>query len=667
MIMEKIFGPEGLLAVSLPDYERRPGQQTMALAVAQALAPETIAAPTLSSFPQSANILVVEAETGIGKTLAYLIPAVLSGRKVIISTATLTLQDQILNKEIPFIQQHFDSDLTALCVKGRQNYLCLHRYRQFIDESRQQIFDAPPEIELLQSWLEKTDTGDRAELDWLPDNSSLWRRISAAANQCLGSHCPEETSCFISRMRKKAAASRLLIVNHHLFFSDLALRITGFGEVLPRYETVIFDEAHHLETIATNFFGSSFSHYQVLDLVNDVEKMTKTVSQTRQKEKIGLAARLLVAHTERFAALFPDVRGKFPLAEFIASLPQWEDEVQILTDCLHRLQDHLIVFCQTDDIWHGMVRRCEELLDNLQRVTHGIMPEGENAAPDNAVRWYERRDKSITLHASPIEIAGVLQEILYTRIQSCIFTSATLTVGGEFTYFLERLGLPSSTPTLCLTSPFDYANRTLLYVPPKTFPQPGTENSLEKVQQKIYDILLVSKGRGLVLFTSISAMQHVYAFLADRFPYPVLIQGEAPRSLLLRKFHKLPASVLLAVASFWEGVNIPGESLSCVIIDKLPFEVPNDPIIVARLDRIRQEGGNPFLDFQVPRAILTLRQGVGRLMRAATDSGLLAILDVRLFTKSYGRIFLKSLPPSPITRDFNDLQDFFHKVTSGAI
>jgi ATP-dependent DNA helicase DinG len=648
--METIFGPSGLLAGALPDYEVRPGQAEMALAIAQTL------------DGRDASILAVEAETGIGKTLAYLIPAVRSGQKVVISTGTLNLQDQILNQEIPFIRRHIDPGLTALCVKGRQNYLCVYRYRQLVVDQQQRLFAIEEAGDRLRTWLENTESGDRTELEWLPDDSPLWRQISATAAQCLGMHCPDEQLCFINRLRKKAAAARLLIVNHHLFFSDLAVRRSGYGEVLPRYESVIFDEAHHLEAIATTYFGTTFSHYQVFDLANDIKQAAANNLGKTAGNKLALAADMLVEQTEHFAGLFPDLKGKFPLADFIGATLQWEQEVQDLADRFQRLLGLLQDHARSGDILSGILTRGEELLANLHTVI-GAVHAGEEETEGGAIQWYDRRARSVSLTVSPIEIGGVLQECLYSKTRSCIFTSATLTAGGKFTYFLERLGLPADTATLCLPSPFDYEGRTLLYIPANAqgdpFPQPGTENFLEKIEQRIYDILLVSRGRGLVLFTSINAMQRVHRFLSDRLPYPVLLQGEAPRSILLASFREQSESVLLAVASFWEGVNIPGESLSCVIIDKLPFEVPNDPITMARLNKIKQQGGNPFFDFQIPRAILALRQGLGRLMRAATDRGLLAILDIRLFSKSYGQIFRNSLPPSPVTRSFTDVKHFF--------
>lgn len=669
--MKKLFGQDGLLAKTLPGYEPRPGQEQMAVAVHQTLegdcrskGSDAAEYEDLSSGSSSyGRMLAVEAETGIGKTLAYLIPAALSRQKIIISTGTLNLQEQILTKEIPFIQQHISPGISALCVKGRQNYLCLYRWHHFLSDQRQRLFYDEGTLGKINAWLRHTESGDRAELPWLPDDAPLWREISSTASQCLGNHCPDEPGCFLNLLRKRAGAARLLIVNHHLFFSDLALRHGKFGEVLPRYESVIFDEAHHIENIATIYFGISFSHYQVLDLSNDIERLAKTELDSKERKRTSQILGALIEQMDHFANLFPKEKGKFPLVDLIGNKPWWENEIQALAGRLKRLEEHLRHLAVNEEIWNAMERRCLELAANLDRVTRDTSS-GIRGQDYSYVRWFERREKTVTLSASPIEIVSVLRESLYDKIKSCIFTSATLGVGGKFGYFLETLGLPPETPTISLPSPFDYAGRTLLYIPNHEidgFPPPGQENYLEKTQQRIYEILLASRGRALVLFTSINAMKSVHRFLVDRIPFPVMIQGEAPKNILLETFQKEADSILLAVASFWEGVNVPGESLSCVIIDKLPFEVPSDPVIMARINKIRQEGGNPFFDFQVPRAILSLRQGIGRLMRKSTDKGLLAIMDVRLFAKGYGRLFLKSLPPSPITRSLSDVQAFFSK------
>jgi len=647
----EIFRPGGLLAASLAGYEQRSGQAIMAEAIAE----------TLENG--DGGRLAVEAETGIGKTLAYLIPAALSGQKIVVSTNTLNLQEQILAGEIPFIQQHIDPQLTAVCLKGRQNYLCHYRWQQSQADPRQSLFAEPEARGRISAWLTETKTGDRAELPWLADDSLLWHEISSSTSQCLGSQCPEAGACFVNRLRKKAAAARLLIVNHHLFFSDLALRHTGFAEVLPRYESVIFDEAHHLEEVATRHFGPLFSHYQVLDLINDMNRMLKDLSRD-DSDRLAQAGAALIQQVERFAALFPGIWGRFPLTDFIAALPSWEDEVTELDSRFSRLAVRLENQALNSEIWGNMLRRCQELSNNLHTITDGVLEETPETATH--IRWYERREKTVVLTASPIEVAPLLQEALYSNVRSCVFTSATLAVGGSFDYFLDRLGLAGDTATLTMPSPFDYKGLTMLYVPEK-FPIPSHETFQEKLQEEIIAILTSSNGRALLLFTSISAMQKIHAFLVDHLPYPVFRQGEAPRSVLLEKFQQETHSVLLAVASFWEGVNVPGESLSCVIIDKLPFEVPSDPVMMARINKIRLEGGNPFFDFQVPRAILALRQGVGRLLRTATDRGLLAIFDIRLFSKSYGTLFRKSLPPSPVTRSLKDVEAFFAKQEEARI
>jgi len=669
--MKKLFGQDGLLAKTLPGYEPRPGQEQMAIAVYQSLESgyrsNSIGSAGYEDFSSGSTsygrMLAVEAETGIGKTLAYLIPAALSRQKIVISTGTLNLQEQILTKEIPFIQQHIDPEISALCVKGRQNYLCLYRWHHFLSDQQQRLFYDEEGLRKINAWLRHTASGDRAELSWLPDDSPLWREISSTASQCLGNHCPDEPRCFLNLLRKKAGAARILIVNHHLFFSDLALRHGKFGEVLPRYESVIFDEAHHIEKIATTYFGISFSHYQVLDLSNDIERLAKAELDSKERKRTSQILSTLIEQTDHFFSLFPKEKGKFPLVDLIENKSWWENEIQALAVRLSRLGEHLRHLAVNEEIWNTMERRRAELAANLHSIISDLSS-GVHEHDQSNVRWFERREKTVTLCASPIEIATILQETLYEKIKSCIFTSATLGVGGKFGYFLETLGLPPETSTISLPSPFDYAGRTLLYIPNHEkggFPPPGQENYLEKTQQRIYDILLASRGRALVLFTSINAMKSVHRFLIDRIPFPVLLQGEAPKNALLEIFQQEANSILLAVASFWEGVNVPGEALSCVIIDKLPFEVPSDPVIMARINKIKQEGGNPFFDFQVPRAILSLRQGIGRLMRKSTDKGLLAIMDIRLFAKGYGRLFLQSLPPSPITRTLSDVQAFFSK------
>nr|MDA3972244.1 ATP-dependent DNA helicase [Desulfobulbaceae bacterium] len=593
----EIFSPEGLLARTLKGFEPRPGQVEMAQAIGAILHEDDPWGHT----PVLGKKLAVEAETGIGKTLAYLIPAVLSGQKIVVSTGTINLQEQILNKEIPFIKKHIDPTLEALCIKGRQNYLCIYRYHQLVASPQIRMFRNLP-MDELEQWAETTAHGDRGEIEWLPDHSPLWREVSATTGQCLGSSCPDFSRCFVTRIRKEAGAARLLIVNHHLFFSDLALRRFGFGEVLPRYEAVIFDEAHHIENVATRYFGIGLSHYQIMDLVHDIDKQAaESVGDKEQDKAMGIS-RSLGEQAGRFATIFPFEKGRFPLHEFIENnFEIWQREVDILGSRLDTLADQLEIVARRYESWSNFTKRVMDIRSSLKQFT--IKPD------DSYVYWYERKAKAVALTASPIDIARDLNQSFYNEVKSIIFTSATLTTAGNFKYFFSRLGLDEQTRTLTLPTPFDYPNRTKLYLPPQGFPAPSDRGFFQAAEQEISSLLMASEGKALVLFTSIKAMEYMYRSLSNHLPFPVFMQGEASKQKLLESFRDETHSVLLAVSSFWEGVDVQGETLSMVIIDKLPFEVPSDPVINARIEKIKKEGQNPFFDFQVPRAILTLRQG----------------------------------------------------------
>ncbi len=601
------------------------------------------------------RILVVEAETGIGKTLAYLIPAVLSGKRVVISTATLNLQDQIINKDLPLVQKVLDQKVSALCIKGRENYLCHYRWYQYCSNPQLSLID-DPWVQKIDNWLKTTSTGDRAELDWLSKKSGLWAKISCQSNQCLGGDCPEGVVCFINQLRKKAGSTRLLIVNHHLFFSDLALRKAGFGELMPRYESVIFDEAHHLENVASAFFGKSFSHYQVIDLLADIERQAQMDLPPELLDVLLPFLTMLKMRLDAFSGIFPLKAGRFFLQSLINERTKrlWREDVDLLSADISGLISQVGGYGHFGENWHVLTKRGEEINDNLRDIAL-YFDNNDN----KFVHWYEKRERAVILSATPIEVAGELKENLYSTVGSCVLTSATLSSGGSFSYIQERLGLDEDAGVLQFSSPFDYQNRTLLYVPETSFPEPTAPEFLPLAGDRVLDILRLSEGRALVLCTSFKGMDALAAIIEGTLDYPVLVQGRASRNALLRSFREETHSVLLAVASFWEGVDVVGESLSCAIIEKLPFEVPSDPVIQARIERIKEEGGKPFFDFQVPRAILTLRQGVGRLMRSATDRGVIAIMDVRLFKKGYGRVFLKSLPPSPITRNISDIENFY--------
>jgi ATP-dependent DNA helicase DinG len=646
--MDDIFGARGVLARHLAGYEPRPGQQEMAEAVAAVLAD-----------PERASCLVVEAETGLGKTLAYLVPAVLSGWRVVVSTNTRNLQDQILQREIPFIRQYIDPSLQALCVKGRQNYLCLYRWRQHVAAGQAKLFESGGSGGIA-AWLEKTAYGDRSEMSWLAAGSPLWQKICCLPHFCLGGDCPDGTSCFLNRLRRDAAKSSLLIVNHHLLFSDLAVRRSGYGEVLPRYEAVIFDEAHHVENVATTFFGTTFTRYQVLDLAADVERSAINDLTGKRRDEVAAAARSLLGMLEQFFLLFPPEAGRFPLAGLLERCPGLGPARDAILGGFARLVEAMDGLDSRDEPWGQYGQRAEDLGERLRTITTESFAD---LPPEDirAVHWYERRDKNLVLSATPIDVAEDLRATLFETVRHSVFTSATLSAGGDFSYFLQRLGLPGDTPALIFHSPFDYAGRTLLYVPEQTFPEPQAPGYTGALHDRLRELIRLSRGRALLLFTSVQAMEQAFFALRDEVTYPLLLQGTGPRRELLARFAEEKESVLFAVASFWEGVDIPGEALSLVIIDKLPFEVPSDPVIMARINRVRAAGGNPFFDFQVPRAVLGLRQGVGRLMRCSSDRGVMAVLDVRLFSKGYGRRFLRSLPPSPLCRDLAGVGRFFSK------
>jgi len=645
--IRELFSQGGVLSEVIPGFTARPGQVEMAQAVAE----------VLTAQGDGCRMLAVEAGTGTGKTLAYLVPAALSGKRVVISTNTINLQEQILKREVPLLVGRVDPTLTVLGVKGRQNYLCLYRFKQLASFPQGALFGRGESLEKLSAWAAATATGDRSELPWLADDSPLWSQVTATSSQCLGGDCPDFAACFLTKLRQEAARARILVVNHHLFFSDLALRRFGNGEVLPRYQAVIFDEAHHLEDVATVHFGIGLSHFQLIDLGRDLEKEAETLSQGKGREKTVQLARALTAAAGELLELFPRERGRQPLIPLIDRTPGWQQRLDSVLDLLASLSDHLMELGQAKEVWNGYHRRTLEIKGRLAAFTE--------PSRTDFVYWFERRERTVSLSASPMDVAAEIEESLYDKVEGVVFTSATLSAGGDFSYFSSRLGLPEATRTLVVETPFDYTSKTLLYVPPDDFPPPNHRDYGDNCRELIKKLLLLARGRALVLFTSISAMREAERYLAGVLPFPLLVQGSAPRHILLDRFRHDTHSVLLAVASFWEGIDVPGESLSCVIIDKLPFEVPSDPVIMARIEMMRSQGQNPFFAFQVPRAVLSLRQGLGRLMRSNDDHGLLAVLDVRLFTKGYGAIFRRSLPPSPVTRKIEKVAQFFQRNTRG--
>ncbi len=631
--MDRIFGPNGLLGERLTSYEYRPEQRRMAEAVSLAFTRE--------------RFLIVEAGTGTGKTLAYLIPAVLSGRRVVVSTGTKTLQEQLFFRDIPFLQEKLGYRFRAVFMKGRNNYLCRRRFRIF---SRQPLFTSIEEISFLpalRKWAAKTKTGDRAELEGLPEDLALWKEICSMTENCLGQACESFEECFITRLRQDAAGSDLIVVNHHLLFADLSVRLSGYGEVLPRYEAVIFDEAHQIEDVATQYFGAAVSNYRFEELARDIRR---EVGLAKLKDEVlfDIADRLEGGGGEFFNIFrAPESRYRLRRERFAKRI---HTPARELMDRLGLLANHVAAMKDPPETVRNLGRRGEDLLAVFQKV---IALEDKEL-----VYWCENRGKGVFLHASPVDLSSELREHLYSRVRIAVFTSATLSTQGNFRFFQRRAGLEADAEELLLDSSFEMGRQALLFLP-KPLPDPNQAVFLPRAAEEIEKIVLQTRGRAFLLFTSIRNMEEAYSILKDRLPFTCFLQGERPKTALIRAFKEDTHSVLFATASFWEGVDVQGESLSCVVVDRLPFSSPGEPVMEARLERIAAAGGSPFWEYQVPSAIILLKQGLGRLIRTQQDRGVLAILDPRLLTRGYGKAFLESLPACPIARDPAEIGKFF--------
>ncbi len=617
------FGPQGLLAGVLPSYEERPAQARLARAVGDVLG--------------EGGVLLAEAGTGTGKTLAYLLPAVELGRRVVVSTGTKNLQEQLITKDIPLLAQALGRDLSVAVMKGRGNYLCLLRYKSFGQAGSFRRFDEIPLFRAVEAWAPGTETGDRGEVEDLPDTADFWREISAASENCIGQACPDFDPCWVTRMRQRALEADLVVVNHHLLCADLAVKDTSYGAVIPEYDTLILDEAHLLEDVATQYFGIQVSSHRVEDLCRDVERELKASRLDAREVHAELDA---VRHrAETFFKTVAAGRGHRLKKGWMS--PRVAEQAAAMLDRFEGLRTALLAVPERPDPLSSLAARGHALAQDLAFVL--------SAEDDGHVCFVETRGRGVFLRATPIDVSARLKELLFDQVRAAVLTSATLAVDGGFDYLKSRLGL-EPTAELLLASPFDYREQALLYVP-RGMPEPSSPLFVERAADQVVRILEKSRGRAFVLFTSYANMNAVAQLIAGRVDYPLLMQGEAPKPVLLETFRRTPGAVLLATSSFWQGVDVAGEQLSCVIIDKLPFASPADPVVQARIERLRNRGGNPFQDYQVPVAILMLKQGLGRLIRSASDRGLLAVLDSRLVEKPYGRRFLESLPPARLVHD----------------
>ncbi len=647
--MLEVFGPDGLIAQAHPEYEYRSGQVDMARAVMRAF--------------EEKRHLIVEAGTGTGKTLAYLVPAVaaaLGGNgRVIVSTGTKNLQEQLMEKDIPFLQNVLPKAFSATYMKGRSNYLCLSRLARAQSAPVLEGLDEVDYFEEVCEWSKETEIGDRAELATLPESLSFWRHIDARSESCLGQKCPDFDACFITRMRSRAQDADIVVVNHHLFFADLSLRNGNYGSVLPDYTAVILDEAHLIEEVASEYFGAQVSNYQIEDLLRDLGRLT--IEDADVDRELTHSVARMSRFADDFWFGFRDVRGeegRYPIIPGTFAKRKSNGELEatplgelyvVLEGAIARTETTLDAMPDKSPEVENLIRRARQLRFELEFIVTGT--------DKKFVYWIERRNRGIFLRASPIDVAGLLQDKLFEEVPTVVLTSATLSSGGNFSFIRDRLGLDTA-DDLIATSSFDYESQAILYLPSR-MPDPRDREWASAAADEVIRILNATEGRAFVLSTSLAGMQALFENVWAEIDYPCLVQGSAAKSQLLKKFRETPNAVLFATSSFWQGVDVRGDQLSCVIIDKLPFAVPTDPIVAARQRYIEDTGGSSFYEYSVPQAIISLKQGLGRLIRSTTDRGVLAILDPRLRTKGYGRTFLQSLPPCRVTSRIDDLAAFF--------
>jgi ATP-dependent DNA helicase DinG len=635
--LRSIFAAQGVLASSLPNYRARGAQLEMAEAVASAI--------------QDNGILIAEAGTGTGKTFAYLVPALLSGAKVIISTGTKTLQDQLFHRDIPALRNALQIPVSAALLKGRSNYVCHYRLERTLAQGKFEDREEASQVQAIARFAKLSESGDRAELAEVPESSSVWPLVTSTRDNCLGSECPHYKKCFVMAARRRAQLADLIVVNHHLFFADVWLRAESAQELLPARNTVIFDEAHQLPEIVSVFFGESVSTGQLLELARDAR--LEAVCGCPDFAPLPEAAAALVKSARDLRLVFGEeaMRLSFDAAQQDS---RFNDAFALATARLQTLSDLLELQAERAEGLRSCWQRSLELLTKLERWKESDRGE--------SVRWVELYSHTMQMHSTPLSIAPLFEREIGARRSSWIFTSATLSVNADFKHYQREMGLHEAR-TASWESPFDYPTQALLYVP-RHMPDPAHPGYTRAVVQAALPVIANSQGRAFLLFTSLRAMRQAHELIATGLDecgmaYPLLVQGEQPRSLLLERFRRLRNPILIGSHSFWEGVDVRGPALSLVVIDKLPFQPPEDPVLAARISRLNALGRNAFLDYQLPQAVIALKQGAGRLIRDEADRGVLMICDPRLITRSYGRSIWQSLPPMRRTRELADVARFF--------
>jgi ATP-dependent DNA helicase DinG len=634
--LERAFAADGPLAATIPGFRQRAEQLEMAEAIHRAI--------------ERMEVLVAEAGTGTGKTFAYLVPALLAGGKVIVSTGTKTLQDQLFDRDLPSVRGALASGASAALLKGRTNYVCLYRVRRAASEARLGSREEAAQLTKIVRFAERSLTGDRADLADVPEDAPVWAHATSTRENCLGQECPDYSDCFVMRARRNALAADVVVVNHHLFFADVVLRDEGIAELLPSCNTVIFDEAHQLPETARAFFGERLSTNQLIELARDsrAELRAAGIGGEAAVEIDARAAQLEKAARDLRLAL-GEAAGRLGWRQAM-QLPGFPDALEKLAFALGRLAEPVAAQAERSEGLGSCERRMAAARALLARLA-----EGEGG---ESVRWAEALSHTAVLHVTPISSAELFQKQMLDHPRAWIFTSATLAVGEDFEHFKSELGLPQAEARRW-SSPFDFARQALLYLPRGLPGEPNDAGFTQAVVEAALPVLRASRGRAFLLFTTLRALRRAHELLQGRIEFPLLVQGTGSRSELLGRFRSLGNAVLLGSQSFWEGVDVRGEALSVVIIDKLPFAPPDDPVLAARIESLRARGGNPFNELQLPQAVLQLKQGAGRLIRDEADRGVLMLCDPRLLTKPYGRRILKSLPPMKPTRELSEVEAFF--------